>query len=373
MSSTQHKLKTIECQHEFDNEIFINISEEYYDKSRPFTVIKTDGLVKYDNDKYRHIKKTVKDVNKRSILVANRDDMLWVNRLLWECDNIIGVLYTDILDPYIPEAGVTSANRMLWDAQANKSSDNNKAFMSGWKNSYDNELFSKEELDEYVDNTYLKLIEYLKADTDALEVGIGSGMISDKLSPFCHRYDGCDISPLILDKLASSNKEKNITNINLYQCNADEVYALPHKYNVILMSSVTEYFSGYNYLRAVVLSCINALKDGHGVIFFGDVFDLNLKELYENDVKQYAQTHPHARASTSFSHELFIPYDYWYDLANSIPAITNISITRKLGKIHNEINRFRYDVLLTIDKSANVDTSNCNALHKYVWAELDSQ
>ena len=82
--------------------------------------------------------------------------------------------------------------------------------------------------------------------------------------------------------------------------------------------------------------------------------------------KWYAKKHLDSRTSTSFAHELFIPYNYWYDMYNSIPEIANMSITRKTGVIHNEINRFRYDVLLTIDLECSLYRNKC-ALNKYMW------
>ena len=365
MSHITDRILEIERDFEFDIEICINTTIPEENRDRQVVLLSTE-FPRYDSPEYSDIKEKIIGTNKRAVLISEANNMVWVNRLLWECDNVVGVLYVDTQTPYSAEVGVTSANRMLWDLQANRSVDNNKAYMSGWRNSYNNELFSNDELEEYISNTYTKLKDFLNPQSSVLEVGIGSGMISDRLSKFCQQYDGCDISQMALDKLAESNKNNGITNVNLYLQDADKVNMLPNKYDVILMSSVTEYFSGYNYLRDVVDSCILSLNEGRGVIFFGDVFDLKLKEMYKNDVLKYAALHPDARSSTSFSHELFIPYDFWYDLANSISQISGIHITHKLGIIPNEINRFRYDVFLTIDSSTSFDKSSC-VLHKYQW------
>ncbi len=104
-----------------------------------------------------------------------------------------------------------------------------------------------------------------------------------------------------------------------------------------------------------------------GVLFIGDVFDLDKKTMYEKSVRDYALLHESSRASKSFAHELFVPMDYWYDLSNTIPEISGVEITEKIGKINNEINNFRYDVIMHVSKDG------CNRigtpkLHKYQLA-----
>ena len=165
-------------------------------------------------------------------------------------------------------------------------------------------------------------------------------------------YDGCDISSVVLSKLAQINSENNVSNMELYNYGANEIEKIGKKYDVILMSSVTEYFSGYNYMREVVQKCINCLKD-EGRIFIGDVFDLGTKTEYENSVSEYASDNPGARAKKNFSHELFIPMEYWLDIMSSFDEIQSVEVTDKYGEIENEINRFRYDVLIHVRKKGS--------------------
>lgn len=107
-------------------------------------------------------------------------------------------------------------------------------------------------------------------DARILEVGIGSGMIAMQLAPCCKTYSGCDISKIVLDKLDGMAKERKMNNLRLYPYAADEIYHIQEKFDIILMSSVTEYFSGYNYLRKVIERCIEQI-DGKGVILFADI------------------------------------------------------------------------------------------------------
>lgn len=319
--------------------------------------------LKYDSKPYCFLKETIKNFNKKVLLIGNKSRIHIMNRLLWESDNVNGVLYVDIENPYMIEETVTNKDRMLWDIQANRS--DSQAVMSGWLNSYNNEEFSKEELEEYIDNTRQKIGKYINNNTSMLEVGIGSGILALQMAPMCNNYDGCDISSLVLDKLKTLTKKNDINNVQLFNYAADEINKIKKKYDIILMSSVTEYFSGYNYLRKVIRKCIDLIDD-KGTIMLADIFDLAKKEQYRQSVYSYADAHPGCRFKRDFSHELFIPREYWKDIANTFLEIDRVLISDKLGTIPNEINTFRYDVIFEINKTAgNRQNREKRKLYKY--------
>lgn len=319
-----------------------------------------DEHMKYDSSEYIALKDEIQADGYAVLLVAESNQIQIVNRLLWECRNVIAVYYIDLDNPFEIEDRVTKKDRLLWDVQADHAE--NQAVMSGWCNSYNNNEFHDEELKEYVDNSRNKLDMYLNPDSKILEVGIGSGMIAMQLAPFCNIYAGCDISEIVLGKLDGIAKENGIINLQLYNYAADEIDKIPDKFDIILMSSVTEYFNGYNYLRKVIERCIGQIR-GKGVILFADIFDLDKKEDYRQSVYRYAKANPGVRYKRDFSHELFIPHEYWKDIANQFPQIAKTIISDKLGRYKNEINQFRYDVIFEIDNASK--SGEKFALYKY--------
>lgn len=328
----------------------IIVLTEHYMNDNEVDYIEISKKCKYAGEEYNSIKQQIQSSGKQVILISEKKYMMIVNRIIWECANVPTLIYIDLDNPYEVEAPVTATDKLLWDVQANKADEDDQAMMSGWNNSYNNQPFTKQELFEYVSDSKLKLEPYLKNDTEVLEVGVGSGMIAFEIIPHCKSYDGCDISNIVLDRLRALCNKNNITNLNLYNLGADEINKIGKQYDIILMSSVTEYFGGYNYLRNVVQTCIDTCKT-YGHILFADVFDLDMKEEYETSIMEYAATHPECHNKRGFTRELFVPKAYWHDLMFTMPNIINVEVTKKIGTIDNEINKYRYDVMITVDKA----------------------
>lgn len=186
-------------------------------------------------------------------------------------------------------------------------------------------------------------------DARILEVGIGSGMIAMQLAPCCKTYSGCDISKIVLDKLDGMAKERKMNNLRLYPYAADEIYHIQEKFDIILMSSVTEYFSGYNYLRKVIERCIEQI-DGKGVILFADIFDLDKKTVTDSP---YISMQRHTRACVIkgiFRMNYLFRMNTGKILPTSFRRLQTF-ISDKIGRYKNEINRFRYDVLFEVNHS----------------------
>ena len=362
MQNLNELLEKISLELKYDEIVILTSLLEDHDKASNIHSYSMTESIRYDSEKYISLKQFITNISGTVVLLSEKNYIPIINRLLWECSNVKGYVCIDTDNPFQIENSVTKKDRLLWDVQANLSKENNQAFMSGWKNSYNNDEFSIEELHEYIDNSRIKLTPYLNEKSRVLEVGVGSGMIAFALAPMCKDYDGCDISEIVLQKLEEMKKTKNLDNISLFNYAADEIDNMNKKYDVILMSSVTEYFSGYNYMREVVKKCIDCTETT-GYIFLGDIFDLELKEKYKESVQKYAENNPGCRYKKDFSRELFIARAYWEDLAKMFKEIKNVTVSSKLGNIQNEINTFRYDVLIEVDKD-NAEVNDGVELHK---------
>lgn len=315
----------------------------YYDLNR----------VKYGRKEYIQARDEIKELKGTALILSDRGHIYLTNRLLWECSNVVASICIDSEDPYPIEVGVSKVDYMVWDLQTDKAQTDDFAFMSGWCNSYNRKNFLPEEIKEYVEDAYLKITPYINDQSRLLEVGIGSGLIAFPLIPLCKQYDGCDFSNQVLAVLQKRIDAAGFNNTKLYKLSADEIDALTDSYNIILMSSVTEYFSGYNYMREVVKKCIDRI-DGEGELFLLDIFDLDRLQDYKESVAAYAAEHPSDKYKRDFSHELYFPRNYWNSLLASLNGIKNIEVTDKIGKIDNEINRYRYDVRIEVDKSYKI-------------------
>ncbi len=220
---------------------------------------------RYDDEKYVALKNRISALQQSVLLECDVEDIFISNRLLWECDNVMGIRYRNTDNPYLIESETKKADWKLWDIQAERGildGSMDQGTMSGWTNSYNNERFSDEEIQEYKDNIKYKIQPYMGKDKSALEIGIGSGLVSDELSLLFGSYDGCDFSAGVLEKLKENNNKKGITNQEHYCIPADRVAEIGKEYDVVLSSSVTEYFSGYNYLRLVIQASLCVVRTG---------------------------------------------------------------------------------------------------------------
>lgn len=236
----------------------------------------------------------------------------------------------------------------IWDFVARNSED--KIARGGWRNSYDGELFSEAEMNEYADNVYIKLEPYIdKNKTVLLEIGCASGLTMYRIAPFVKKYIGTDMASVNLKKNEKYNQENNIKNIILCQCRADEIMKFQNEnINMIIINSVIQYFGTEKYLLNVIEKSAQILKN-NGVLFIGDVRDKAKKDLYERSVLDFYQAKHQDVKSIRKSDELFVEKRFFSDLKEKYPFIKGVTTSNKLGNIQNELIQYRFDALIQID------------------------
>ncbi|MEZ2338358.1 amino acid adenylation domain-containing protein [Mucilaginibacter sp. RCC_168] len=303
--------------------------------------------------------KGILDNSKSTILISGKGYINYLNRLQWECESIDSVICIDSLNFYEEKEVLNEKMRAdLWNYIGEITEDDISG--GGWRSGYNGELFSREEMDEYAENIYLKLSPYLNSNIRILEIGCSSGISMFRLAPYVKEYIGIDLSSKIIENTSLEVHRRGLTNIKLYTLAAHELSDLSEKeFDIVILNSVIQNFNGLNYLRKVLSSSIKIMADT-GIVFLGDLLDLDSRPLLEHSFLNYKNTNDQGYKNTKidWSEELFIKRDFLLDLQSEISGIVSVENTEKIGNIVNELTAFRFDSMLQISKSSKINTSS---------------
>lgn len=277
-----------------------------------------------------------------------------LNSLQWECSSLHSFLCLDtfeVLEEEERDAGELM-NRQFWQYWGDRAKDDIEG--GGWISSYTGQPFSRQEMDQYGDNVFMKLRPLFHPQMRVLEVGCASGITMFRIAPHVGFYYGTDLSDVIIRKNRQIVEEKQLGNIKLASLAAHEMDQMDEgDFDLIIINSVIQCFNGHNYLRRVLRQLIHLIGD-KGVLFIGDVMDLDSKEALLDDLRafKYAEENRNKGyiTKTDFSHELFVNRNFWEDLGAGFDDILSIGFSDKIHTIKNELTGFRYDVQISIDK-----------------------
>lgn len=261
------------------------------------------------------------------------------------------------IDREIEEVGTNFMDVALWDQVAHEGQD--EIVSSGWVSSFTGLPFSLEEMEEYKGNVLKKLQPYLYSDCRILEIGCGSGLTAFTIAPHVGFYLGVDISSAILKKNSARAEQGAFSNLQFAPLAAHEIDTLTERdFDIIIINSVIHCFPGHNYFKNILKKAVNLSRD-KGVIFLGDLMDLDLKNQLEASLCHFKNTHRNEqfRTKLDWSQELFISRDFLSDLRSDLAAIADVTCGHKYGSIKNELTEFRFDAILTIDKACTVVVS----------------
>jgi amino acid adenylation domain-containing protein/thioester reductase-like protein len=227
---------------------------------------------------------------------------------------------------------------------------------SGWIDSYTSQPIPEKQLREWVDSTVNRILA-LQPDR-VLEIGCGLGLLLFRLAPHCSRYLATDISPEAIHYLQSQleQHQQDWSEVTLAQQAADAPLEIePVEFDTVVINSVIQYFPSVDYLLRVLERAVTAVKPG-GRIFIGDVRNLSLLEAFHTSVALYqapsslstAQLRQRIREQIAQDKELVIAPEFFTALQQHLPEIDRVEVQLKRGACHNEMTRFRYDVVLHI-------------------------
>ena len=173
-----------------------------------------------------------------------------------------------------------------------------------------------------------------------------------RLAPLCGLYYGTDISGLILEKNQEIIDKHGYTNIVQKRLAANEIDKLDEReFDLVIINSVIQCFDGHNYLKNVINKAIGLMKT-NGKLFLGDIMDQDKKKDLIKDLKEFKIYNKNYENNTKidWDEELFLSRSFWNDLKLEISSIENVELSDKIYTIENELTKYRYDVLLSIDK-----------------------
>ena len=222
---------------------------------------------------------------------------------------------------------------------------------SGWVSSATGDPIPAEEMEEAVAGTVARILAH--RPTRVLEIGCGTGLLLWRVAPHCDAYVGTDISAATLAVLERRLGDAGATNVTLLQREAADLAGVPDEpFDLVVMNSVVQAFPNVAYLERVIAQAMARLRPG-GTLMLGDVRNLALLDAFLASVGRVDRRRDEER-------ELLLD-PAWFAGAGEL-----VEVLLKRGRHHNELSRFRYDVLLHAG-----DRPDAVTLDWRPWAGID--
>lgn len=248
----------------------------------------------------------------------------------------------------------------LYDMLYTNSKDvsNLKTNFATWNDSYTGNEIPEIEMKEWLDST-VRRIQYLKPNS-ILEIGCGTGMYLFRLQEDCEFYHGIDISKeavAYVNRVMASNKEK-YCNVKL-ECTDTKSFLdnTNSTYDFVLMNSVVQYFPNADYLVDIIGKLVSHVTD-NGIIYLGDIRNYALQEVFQTSIMlskltEVEQVEEIKKAVKKVcENELMLSPQFFFILQKLYSSISDVDIFYKKGQYDNELSRFRYDVVLYINRKS---------------------
>ncbi|NEQ80763.1 MAG: amino acid adenylation domain-containing protein, partial [Moorea sp. SIO2I5] len=227
----------------------------------------------------------------------------------------------------------------------------------GWLSNYDNQLIPVEQMRIWAGDIVSQVLA-LKPES-VWEIGCGTGMLLFQIAAQTPKYLGTDISNASLEYIKQQIEEQpdKYGHVSLAQKRAEDMADIaPNSFDVVLLSSIVQYFPSVEYLLQVIENSIRVVKPG-GMIFLGDIRSRPLMKAFHSSVQLYQATPSlsveqlKAKIDREMEQEteLLVSPEFFVALKEKYPEITHVQIRLQRGSEHNELNKYRYSVLLHIE------------------------
>ncbi|MET9826173.1 amino acid adenylation domain-containing protein, partial [Streptomyces sp. NPDC006349] len=246
---------------------------------------------------------------------------------------------------------------------------------ASWNSSYDGRPVPLDEMREWRDHTVERIREL--RPRRVLEIGVGTGLLLSRLAADCESYWGTDISPSVIDTLRGhvAADGRLAERVSLLVRPAHDTEGLPEgHFDVVVLNSVVQYFPHAGYLRRVIEEALRLLAPG-GAVFLGDLRNLRLQRTFVTGVQAARgrgddgadELRRAVEHGVILEKELLVDPDFFTVLHHRVPELAGHSVQVKRGRAHNEMTRYRYDVVLR--KAGGPDAHRIPEPGRLPWPE----
>jgi len=231
--------------------------------------------------------------------------------------------------------------------------------ISGWNSSYDGKPIPPEQMRVWVETTVERILAL--QPKRVWEIGCGTGLLLFRIAPRAEFFRGTDVSAAAIDFLQKQvhRPELRLPNIALACTAAHEFDGVSETFNTIVINSVIQYFPNLDYLTSVITAALERVENG-GSIFIGDVRSFPLLEAFHTSIQLHqapgslscTELQQRIRKNIQREGELLVDPEFFTTLRAKLPRITHVEIHLKRGSAHNELTRFRYDVVLHVGNTS---------------------
>ncbi|MEV7872269.1 class I SAM-dependent methyltransferase [Streptomyces sp. NPDC088124] len=224
----------------------------------------------------------------------------------------------------------------------------------GWFSTYDGSPIPLDEMRQWRDATVARVLAL--RPRRLLEIGAGSGLLLAELAPHCDEYWATDYSAravaLLDDRLRAHPSLAG--RVRLRCAPAHVVDGLPAgHFDTVVLNSVIQYFPDDGHLLDVIGRALS-LTAPDGSLFLGDVRTAALERCFHCAVRLHRADGTPDRATLlrgladglAQDKELHLDPGFFTALPAVFPRITAVDLQIKEGPAHNELTRYRYDVVL---------------------------
>jgi len=223
----------------------------------------------------------------------------------------------------------------------------------GWTSSYDSRPIPVEHMRVWASDIVAEVLA--TNPRTVLEIGCGTGMLMFQIAPHCERFVGIDASQSAIDYASMFVAvEPNLRHVEIARKRADELSGFASgSFDVVLLSSVVQYFPSVDYLVGVLEQAARVVRHG-GSIVVADVRSLPLMHAFHTAVElRHAPDSVEALKArvakrVEQESELFLDPRFFSALRDRIQSISGVFVRLENSPIHNELSQFRYTASLRI-------------------------